>query len=141
VPGDYHFDELLGGECLEPFTGPWQDDYTVVDCTVPHGGQLVKIGEFPLPEETGFEPYPGQEELQARALALCQGPKIFAPEIKNLKKDAVISVSYTLTMEEWDAGDRSYSCFVSRASGEPITFDVALPQKAPKPAETDAPAP
>jgi hypothetical protein len=139
VPGDYHWDQLLGGECLDPFQSPWQDDYTVVDCAVPHAAQLVHIGEFPLPD-AGVEAFPGEEELQTRALTLCRAPGIFSSDVSDLKKDAQITVSFTLAAEDWDAGDRHFSCFLSRVSGDPITGDMALPQQAPETDETPAPS-
>jgi hypothetical protein len=131
VPGDYHWDELLGGECLDPYTGPWQDDYTVVNCANPHPAQLVRTAEFPIPD-TGPEPYPGEEALQATALVRCRAPGIFAPSVSALK-DAQIQVSYPVSAEDWDAGNRRYYCFVSRTTGEPITGDIALPQPTPTP--------
>jgi hypothetical protein len=131
APGDYHWDELLGGECLDPYEGPWQDDYTVVDCANPHPAQLVRISEFPIPD-TGPEPYPGEEVLQASALSRCRTTGIFAPSVSALT-DAQVQVSYPVSAEDWDAGNRRYYCFVSRTSGEAITGDIALPQPTPTP--------
>jgi hypothetical protein len=131
APGDYRYDELLGGECLDPFESPWQDRFTVVDCEVPHAAQLVRIGEYPIPD-TGPDPYPGEDDLQARALAYCQRSGIYSTAVGKLK-DAVIGVSYPVSAESWVAGDRHYSCFVWRSSGEPITADIALPQPTPTP--------
>ncbi|MEZ5189810.1 MAG: septum formation family protein [Schumannella sp.] len=131
APGDYRYDELLGGECLDPFESPWQDRFTVVHCDVPHAAQLVRVGEYPIPE-TGPEPYPGEDDLQARALTYCQRSGIYSSAVSKLK-DAVIGVSYPVSAEAWDAGDRRYSCFVWRSSGEQITADIALPQPTPTP--------
>lgn len=131
VPGEYHWDELLGGECLDPYQSPWQDSYTVVDCDLPHAAQLVRIFEYPIPE-SGPEPYPGEDVLQERALERCRGEGIFDTDVKSLK-DAQVEVSYPVSAEDWNAGDRSFSCFVSRTSGDPITGDIALPQPTPTP--------
>lgn len=131
APGTYRYDELLGGECLEPFESAWQDEYTVVACDQPHHGQLVRIAEFPVPE-TGPEPYPGEEELQTRALQLCRAGSLYSSGAAGLP-DVVITATYPLSEEEWDAGERSYSCFVNRSSGEPLPGDVAAPQPTPSP--------
>lgn len=132
APGDYHWDELLGGECLDPYSGPWQEDFTVVDCTIPHAAQMVRTGEFPIPE-TGPEPYPGEEALQSSGFAFCKARGIFSSAATKIK-DARLEVSYPVVAEEWDAGNRRYYCFVSRTSGEPITGDITLPQPTPTPA-------
>jgi hypothetical protein len=135
APGEYHWDELLGGECIDPYVDPWQDTYTVVDCAVPHAAQMVRTGEFPIPE-TGPEPYPGEEALQAQALGRCRAAGIFSPAAGKVT-DAQVAASYPVAAEDWDAGNRRYYCFVFRSSGEPLTEDIALPQ--PTPAPTPAP--
>jgi hypothetical protein len=136
-PGEYHWEELLGGECLDPYESPWQDDYTVVDCALPHAAQMVRTAEFPVPA-TGPEPYPGEEVLQTTALAACRAPGIFAPAAGAMT-DAQIEVSYPVDADEWEAGTRRYYCFVSRTSGEPITGDIALPQPTPTPSPVPEP--
>jgi hypothetical protein len=136
APGDYHWDELRGGECLDPYEGPFQDDYTVVDCEAPHAAQLVRRAEFPpqpVPADgVAVDTYPGEDVLQAQAITLCRAPGIFAPTASALT-DAVIQVSYTVSPDSWDAGRRDYFCFVTRPGGEPITGDIALPPVAPPP--------
>jgi hypothetical protein len=136
-PGDYHWDELRGGECIDPFEGPWQDDYTVVDCTAPHAAQLVRRAEFPtqpIPTDGTIadDSYPGEDALQAQAITLCRAPGIFSPAASAVT-DAVIQVGYPVSADDWDAGKRDYFCFVTRPSGEPITGDIALPPVAPPP--------
>ncbi len=128
-PGEYEWDELLGGECLDPFDGPWETIYTVVDCADPHPAQMVHRGVIPeTPTDTGL--YPGEEILQTQVLGLCRGPGIFDPALAGALTDAEIQASYP-TEEIWDEGGRDYFCFVSRSTGEPITGSVTLPQVAP----------
>jgi hypothetical protein len=132
APGTYHWDELLGGECLDPYQSPWQDEYTVVDCANPHPAQMVHTGTFPIPD-TGAEAYPGEDVLQSQALALCRAPGIFSPASSAIN-DGQVAASYPVSAEDWDAGRRTYYCFVTRSSGEPITGDLTLPQVPPAPA-------
>jgi len=39
--------------------------------------------------------------------------------------DVQLQGSYPVTAEQWDAGDRYFYCFASRASGEPLTTSLA----------------
>ncbi len=131
-PGEHAWDQLLGGECLDPFEDPWQQTYTVVDCAVPHPAQMVHRGV--IPEATpAVDLYPGEDALQTQALELCRGPGIFDPAVAGALTDAVVQASYP-TEELWDEGARDYFCFVTRSSGEPMTGSLSLPQVAPAPA-------
>jgi hypothetical protein len=138
APGEYHWDALRGGECLDPYESPWQRDYTVVDCADPHAAQLVHRAELPpqpAPTDgTEFDEdlYPGEDVLQAQAITLCRAPGIFAPSASGLT-DAVVQVGYPVTQEQWDAGTRDYFCFVTRTSGETFTGDIVVPPVAPPP--------
>ncbi len=136
-PGEYTWDELLGGECLDPFEGAWEETYTVVDCADPHPAQMVHRGLIPEPAQ-GVDLYPGEDALQTQALAFCRGPGIFDPAIAGALTDAVVAASYP-TEEVWADGGRDYFCFVTRSSGEPISGSLVLPQVAPTPAPEPAP--
>lgn len=130
-PGEYAWDELLGGECLDPFQDAWQTTYVVVECADPHPAQMVHRGEIPeAATDTGL--YPGEDVLQTTALGLCRGPGIFDPAVAAALTDAVVQASYP-TEETWDDGGRDYFCFVTRSSGEPITGSLVLPPVAPPP--------
>lgn len=143
-PGDYRWDDLLGGECLEPYVDAWQDEYTVVDCAEPHGGQLVARATL---DEAGTEagtdagdaapgaipdpvPYPGEEALSARMYLLCSGPSVLDRDAAGAWDDLAVQGSYPVTEEQWADGYREYSCFVSRSSGEPIRGSLAVPSPA-----------
>ncbi len=130
-PGEHAWDELLGGECLDPYEDPWQTTYTVVDCADPHPAQMVHRGEIvDAATDTGL--YPGEEALQAQAIGLCRGPGIFDPGIVIAFTDAVVEASYP-TQAVWDEGGRDYYCFVTLSSGEPIIGSLTLPQVPPPP--------
>jgi hypothetical protein len=132
-PGEHRWDELVGGECLEPYESPWQDEYTVVACTEPHAAQLVGRGQF---AEVEGQSYPGFDELASRISLLCSAPTIIDYAVAGTVNDLQIAASFAVDEDEWDAGNRSYSCFASRAGGEPLTASVGVPQVVPTPAAT-----
>jgi hypothetical protein len=139
-PGTYDWDELLGGECLEPYdaeAGAWAEEYTVVDCAEPHSAQMVFRAWFPAeldPDDPEAEPvrpsFPGVDELQAQISLLCSAPGVVDLAAAGAYNDAQIQGSYPVTEEQWDT-DPSYYCFVSRSSGEPLTGSVAVPRAEP----------
>lgn len=147
-PGTYDWDELLGGECLEPYdvaTGAWGEEYTVVDCAIPHAAQMVYRAWFPPepadPEDPEAEPvwaeFPGAEVLAAQISLLCSAPGVVDLAAAGAYSDAQVQGSYPVTEEQWEA-DPAYYCFVTRSSGEPLTTSVAIPRV---PAEPVQPAP
>ena len=142
TPGDYRWDELLGGECLDPYTGPWAEDFTVVDCTLPHPAQLVVRGTFaeqpatvPGPSASpGSESgsgYPGIAALQAQINLLCTAATVIDYAAAGAYTDIQFEASYPVSDEQWQAGDRDYFCFVSRASGAPLAASIAIAPVAP----------
>lgn len=135
-PGEHRWDDLLGGECLDPYTDPWQEEFTVVDCAEPHAAQLVHRGVFPEPEDPALvdDAYPGVEALQAQIPILCSAPGILDLAAAGAYTDIQLEGSYPVTEEQWEE-DRSFFCFVSRSSGEPLTGTIAVP---PAPAEPPA---
>ena len=135
--GLHEWDELLGTECVDPFVSAWEQEFTVVDCSVPHGAQLVYRGRF---DDSALDAYPGVEALQARMNILCASPENIDYAAAGEVSDIQVSASFAGDEEAWAAGDRNYFCFVSRSSGEPLTADVATPPRAPV-AVPVAPAP
>lgn len=132
APGEYRWDELLGGECLEPYVDAWQDEYTVVDCAQPHGGQLVLRAPVPPPAgATEVGPYPGEEVLAAQMLLLCSGPGVLNLSAAGGLTDIVVQGAFPVSVEAWDEGEQDYFCFVSRSSGEPLTGSLAVPVAPP----------
>lgn len=134
-PGEYQWDELLGGECLLPWESAWQDTYTVVDCAIPHPAQMVYRGEF---DDGANDVYPGIEALQARINLLCTPPTIINYANAGTATDIQVTASFAVDEEDWNDGNRTYFCFVNRASGENLTVSVAVPQVAPTPTSTPA---
>jgi len=132
APGDYRWDELLGGECLEPYVDAWQDEYTVVDCAEPHGGQLVLRAPVPPPAgATEVGSYPGEDVLAAQMLLLCSGPGVLNLSAAGGLTDIVVQGAFPVSAEAWDEGEQDYFCFVSRSSGEPLTGSLAVPVAPP----------
>lgn len=129
-PGTHRWDALLGGECLAPYDGAWQDEYTVVNCVDPHPAQLVLRGTFADPVGTQ---YPGFEQLASRMNLLCTAPSVVDYAAAAAFGDIQVQASFALDAEDWDDGNRTYFCFLSRSSGEPFTVSIAVPQAAPSP--------
>lgn len=127
-PGVHAWDELLGGECIAPYESPWQEEFRVVPCSVPHYAQLVVRGTF------DDVTYPGFDELNARMNALCTDPAVIDYNQTSGIPDLQFAASFAVDEAEWRDGHRDYFCFVNRSSGEPVTGTVAHPQVAPTPA-------
>lgn len=144
--GEYRWDEVWGGECIQPFVDAWQEEVKVVDCATPHGGQLVLRVPFPSPQSTTEPapegaptglvakiPYPGEEALAAQMSLLCSAAGVIDLSAAGGVTDLQVQGAYPVSEEQWDAGERDYFCFVSRSSGEPITGSLAVPPPAPVP--------
>jgi hypothetical protein len=126
--GVHPWTALRGGECLDPYTSPWADTFTVVDCATPHPAQMVFRGTFDTPADQG---YPGVDALQAQIPALCAAPGIINLAAAGAYADAQVQGSYAVNDQQWAEGEHDYFCFVSRSSGQPLTASVALPHSAP----------
>ncbi len=137
-PGEYAWDELLGGECLDPWESAWQDRYTVVDCAVPHPAQMLARGEFADEANAG---YPGFDELQKRINLLCTAPTVIDYVATGGATDIQVSASFAVDESDWLDGNRTYYCFVNRADGATFTTSIAIPQVAPTPTPTPTPTP
>ena len=122
APGVHDWDELGGGECLDPFVSPWERTFTVVDCAAPHPAQLVVRGSF------GEDPaiaYPGEEALTSQLNLLCADPAVIDYGAASALSDVQLQAAYPATEERWAAGDRVYFCFASLAGGGTITGSIA----------------
>lgn len=129
-PGVHRWDELLGGECLEPYTNPWVDEFTVVDCALPHSAQLVTRAAFPE-ELADSIVYPGEAALRAPLAVLCTHSDIIDYAAAGRYPDIQFDSSYPIDQEQWNDGPRDYFCFLSRSSGEPIEGTIAKPPAVP----------
>jgi hypothetical protein len=122
--GVHPWTALLGGECLDPYTGPWADKFTVVDCAKPHPAQMVFRGTFAASTDQG---YPGVATLEAQIPLLCAAPGVVNLAAAGAYSDAQVQGSYAVNDQQWAEGEHDYFCFVSRSSGQPLTGSVALP--------------
>jgi hypothetical protein len=120
--GVHAWDTLVGTECLEPYTSPWDEEFTVVDCATPHTAQLVYRG---ILEGASGSEFPGEEAFAAQINVLCSAPGVIDFAAAGAYDDVQLQGSYPVTAEQWDAGARYYYCFASRSSGEPLTTSLA----------------
>ena len=113
--------QLQGGECVSPYASAWAETFTVVDCASPHAAQLYFRGVFPATEA-----YPGVAALQSQIAVLCGSSTAINLSAAATYTDIQLHASYAATSAEWLAGNHSYSCFVSRASAQPLAASVAV---------------
>lgn len=136
LAGTYDWFDLRGGECVNPWVSAWQQKFTVVDCSVPHGAQVMSRGTLGDDPAAG---YPGAEAITQQLNLLCQVPANFNSAILGAYPDVVWQANYPVNAAQWSAGMRDYYCFVSRSSSEPIVGDFAPAAfAAPAPAATAA---
>ena len=114
--------ELRGGECLDPYTSPWAEKFTVVDCAVAHPAQMVFRGTFDAATTPTF---PGAAALQTQISLLCGAPGVLDLAAAGRYADAQVQASYPVTEAEWTAGQHDYFCFISRSSGQLLTGSLA----------------
>lgn len=120
--GVWSWDELNGGECLEPYTDANQDSYTVVDCDTAHSAQLVRVGD--LRTDAGIPIYPGDTAVGPVAMGECFGTNITAAAkaaYPTMSSDA----RYPTSQTQWNKGDTFYYCFAHTNPIAPITGSVA----------------
>jgi hypothetical protein len=115
---------LGGGECIQPFTTPWAESFTVVDCGAPHTAQMVYTNLFSADPAA---PYPGAPALANQINLLCTKPGVINLQAASAYPDLQLQGTYPATAQQWTDGLRSYYCFASRSSGQPITGSVAGP--------------
>ena len=119
--GPHKWNELRGGECVDPFSSVWAETFTVVDCAAPHPAQMVFRGTFPDAPAA----YPGAPALQAQINLLCGSPTVVNLAAAGAYANIQVSASYAADAAEWAEGQHDYFCFISRAGGEPLTGSVA----------------
>jgi hypothetical protein len=122
--GTYKWDALRGGECLAAYDSAWAEKFTVVDCATPHPAQMIFRGTFPG-AEVADAPYPGVDALQAQINLLCTTPSVINLGAAGAYNDIQVAGSFPATAKQWASGSRSYFCFVTRSSGQPLTTSVA----------------
>ncbi|TFD70895.1 hypothetical protein E3T50_10070 [Cryobacterium gelidum] len=122
--GVHEWNTLFGGECLEPYASPWEEDFTVVDCAASHTAQLVYRGTFGGNQATIF---PGEAALAAQINLLCTKPGILDVTAAGAYSNLQMQGSYSITEEQWNTGSRDYFCFVSRAPTEALAASIVGP--------------
>jgi hypothetical protein len=122
APGVHPWDELIGGECIAPYVSPWELEFTVVDCAAPHVAQFTYSGVLPDPAGAA---YPGDGSITSQLNLLCSAPTALDLGAASQYPDLQTQATYPAGQAQWDAGDRAYTCFVSRSGGEPLTGTLA----------------
>jgi hypothetical protein len=125
--GVHPWTDLRGGECLEPFGSPWDESFTVVDCATPHAAQLisrVSLGDDPAAA------YPGEAAITAQLNLACTSPGVLDFAAASAYPDVQWQASYPVSDAQWAEGQRAYSCFITRSSGEKLTGSVQVPPTA-----------
>jgi hypothetical protein len=117
--GMHPWSELAGGECIDPFTSAWDEQYAVVDCATPHAAQLV------LRAELDESAYPGEKELASTTASKCTSAKVLDYTEASAYTDLQLTASYAADEADWAAGNREFLCFVSRASGAVLEQSLA----------------
>lgn len=131
TPGTYAYNALLGTECVEPFESAWQKEYTVVACSEPHSAQLVARGVL---SDAAAEPFPGVDALDARITKRCSSSRSIDYSTVSQLTDLQVEASFAADDAEWAAGNRDWFCFATRASGDKLTANIAMPDVAHLPA-------
>lgn len=122
-PGTYAWDQLGGGECLDGYTSPWAEEFTVVPCDGAHDAQLVRRGEL---EGVIGSPYPGESSITEQMTLLCTDPTILDLAAAGQFSWMQWQAAFPPNADEWNKGDRSYYCFFNRSSGEKITGTIVV---------------
>lgn len=122
--GPRSWDVLGGGECVQPFTSPWEELFDVVSCSTPHSAQLVRTG---LLSEDIAEPYPGADALSASTTRLCTVRGIVTASALSRYPDLQVHGTFPGSENEWNRGRRSYYCFATRAGGSLLTSSLIAP--------------
>lgn len=120
--GVHLWSDLRGGECVDPYSTPFELRFTVVDCAAPHAAQMVFRGTFPGDATVA---YPGLDSLQSQINLLCTAAGVIDLATAGAYNDIQFQASYAATAAEWTKGQHDYFCFVNRSGGEPIAGSVA----------------
>jgi hypothetical protein len=91
-----------------------------VDCTQPHTGEVVFVGEHESPKGT---PFPGDAAIKDWVGAHCLGP--FAAYVGVDIDSSQYNLSwYSPEPSGWTDGDREISCYVDNVDESPLTGSV-----------------
>jgi multidrug efflux pump subunit AcrB len=126
--GNWSWDELNGGECIDydalPATeNAFQDSYTVVACADPHDAQLVRVGD--LRTDAGIPVYPGDGLIGPFAGSACSKPGIIKASAKVAYPLLNTDIRYPTSQTQWNKGNTFYYCFAQTFPISDITGSVA----------------
>lgn len=112
-------DTVPPGSCLQLYPSKEAAAYPVIDCASPHLAQLLTKGVLPQPAGS---PFPGTAALDAQVTDLCEAPGLLDWHwVAVWGEDVMVDLRYPETAERWEAGDRSYYCFVYTFSRHELT--------------------
>ena len=117
--GSWSWDELNGGECIEPFTDATADSYTVVACSSAHSAQLVRVGD--LRKDASMPIYPGDSAIGYVATRACYKSGIIKDSAYVSYPSLTSSIHYPTSQTQWNKGDTFYYCF---AHTSPISSTI-----------------
>lgn len=123
APGSWSWDELNGGECIEPYTDATQDSFTVVDCDSAHTAQLVRVGD--LRKDVSMPIYPGDAVIGPVATSACMKSGVIKASAFDSYPSLVVDVHYPTSQTQWNKGDTFYYCYARTIPLSPITGSVA----------------
>lgn len=123
APGVQQWSALQGGECIQPFSSAWAVTFTVVACTKDHDAEMVFKGRLSNADDTG---YPSTTQFQTQLTALCSAPTAINYKAAASITDLQVSFSYPPSAQNWISGNRTYYCFVDRASGGTLPGDLSV---------------
>ncbi|AYG03268.1 hypothetical protein [Gryllotalpicola protaetiae] len=125
APGQsYQWDQLNGGECIDPFGSPWAQTFAVVDCNAQHAAQLVYTAPFASDPSA---PFPGEQAISSQVNLLCSKPGVIDLHAAAAYNDVQVVAAYPVNAEQWNSGQRNYFCFVTRSSGQQFSSSIAGP--------------
>jgi hypothetical protein len=122
-PGVHEWSALVGSECLTDFDNAWAEEFTVVACDTDHTAQMLARGELSAGSDA---PFPGVDTLTTDVGVLCSLPSVLNFGQANATTDIQVSSSFPVDAAAWATGDRTYFCFVERASGESLPGDLQV---------------
>lgn len=114
TPTGVPYAALEPGQCFSTFTNAWAAEWQTTECTGEHAAEF--LAEVPAHPYKGG-PYPGEEQLRARAQLSCQDTSVLDEKKAKQVDKLVIDVRYAASQAEWDAGLQHYACFVARSDG------------------------
>jgi hypothetical protein len=123
APGVHDWADLVGGECLADFDTAWAEEFTVVACDTDHTAQLLTRAELSAGTDA---PFPGVDTLTTDVGVLCGLPSVLNYGQAGGTTDIRVTASFPVDAADWTAGDRTYFCFVDRASGDILPGDLRV---------------